>query len=226
MSTLLSLVQIIDVDWSSPEILSKIDVINCSELDGDNNTLPLHHVLANRAPASLCLAILNAYPEGAAVNSISGYPLHISTDEKFEVEAQRALLEAFPLAAQEKDGAGRLPLHLACANQSSLEVVSLLLQAYPQGAKESDRNGYGSLPLRIVMGKQPSKEVTDLLIQANPQAVQELDAGSLPLHEAVKTEASVEVVEVRSSVVCVCLSWAFPTSPSRRPFRTHSLQLY
>ena len=85
----------------------------------DPTVLPMH--LACSRVMCKKIDLLLAYDPSLA-RMVEDYskmlPLHVAcrTNDIFDMETFRRLIEAYPQAAKEKDGIGRLPLHYACAD--------------------------------------------------------------------------------------------------------------
>ena len=102
-----------------------------------------------------------------------------------DAEKVKAILQANPQAAAEKDVDGRLPLHWVAEQAAPVEVVKVLLEANPQAAAEKDR--FGCLPLHLAAEAGAPEEVARVLLEAHPQAATEKDNdGCLPHHWVVK----------------------------------------
>lgn len=83
----------------------------------------------------------------------------------------RALVDAEPLTAQQKDSYGMLPLHWACTEPHSIgeNVLMALLKAYPQGARVV--NTAEMLPLQIAIKAEAKIEWLQALLASYPDAV-------------------------------------------------------
>ena len=101
----------------------------------------------------------------------------------------RALLSAFPAAAQAKDSSGWLPLQIVTACMSGTEgaeTLQALLRVHPTAAMA--RDGQGRLPLHLVctISKRSSMQMVRLLLSAYPGALFETRIDGMTLLEAAK----------------------------------------
>jgi ankyrin repeat protein len=165
-------------------------------------------------------ALLDSYPEGAAVKDDTGWmPLHLVCRTNPDGEPLvRLLLDAHPEGATVRDRDGRLPLHWACCHRFSRmsgydsndldtealdrecardpaeSMLELLLEIYPDGVRKRERN-YGFLPLHIACASGASLGVIQRLLDAFPDAAKKQDKnGSLPVHIACRANASILVI--------------------------------
>ena len=98
-------------------------------------------------------------------------PLHMLILANPSLEAVKALLEAYPMAASEPDFHGDTPLHLAVSCPTATkELVQLLLDANPTGPSQTNREGLMPLHAAARYASQNEK-VIGLLIQTYPQAL-------------------------------------------------------
>jgi hypothetical protein len=72
-------------------------------------------------------------------------PLHEACIRQATINVVRALVDAYPFAAQCLDHSARLPLHHACFHGCSIEVIRLLVGVYPSGLVKKDV--FGKTPL-------------------------------------------------------------------------------
>lgn len=107
-------------------------------------------------------------------------------------EVLRALLDAYPAAAEEKHPQGWTPLHYA--EKLDAEALKLLLARCPKTASREVDNE-GALPLHWVAEHDAPKEVVELLLEAYPEGLSKRDGrGRVPAQLAM--EASLEVKQL------------------------------
>eukprot|EP00434_Breviolum_minutum_P003245 symbB.v1.2.002856.t1/scaffold130.1/size334612/7 len=100
----------------------------------------------------------------------------------------RALLDAYPAAAEEKHPQGWTPLHYA--EKLDAEALKLLLARCPKTASREVDNE-GALPLHWVAEHDAPKEVVELLLEAYPEGLSKRDGrGRVPAQLAM--EASLD----------------------------------
>ena len=124
--------------------------------------------------------------------------------KEFLVDITRALLRAWPEAAQEKDEDGLLPLHHALYSEffststAPTQTILAVLQAFPGAAMCPGRQH--CLPLHralcnvSALNQVGTTEVILALLNAYPEAAGIKDLGNYPLLYAVKYEHGVEVI--------------------------------
>ena len=118
--------------------------------------------------------------------------------KEFLVDITRALLRAWPEAAEEKDQEGLLPLHLAVYAEAPTQTILAVLQAFPDAAMCRGRQN--CLPLHralcslSVLNQVGTTEVILALLDAYPEAAGMKDGGNYPLLYAVKYEWNLDVV--------------------------------
>lgn len=105
-------------------------------------------------------------------------------------EVLRALLDAYPAAAEEKHPEGWTPLHYV--EKLDAAAVKLLLARCPKSApKEADNEG--ALPLHWAAEHDASKEVVQLLLEAYPEALSKRDGRGRVAAQLAEGMASEEV---------------------------------
>ena len=161
-----------------------------------NGRLPLTSSLHMGGTDDEVLALLAAYPQAAEDKQddlndsdnnpdaesetlqegdpllLSPLPLHYAIMEMRSQKVLKALLDAYPDAAKEKNPqTGNLPLHDALEDamkrQEAEEVILLLLNAYPQAAKEKMKDG--RLPIEVCAKNKASEGLMLALYKANPK---------------------------------------------------------
>lgn len=92
----------------------------------------------------MMLLLLSWWPEGAQVDSMGMYPIHMcvcqSGPSDVRLRCCTAVLKAWPKGAQVGGSGGNLPLHLAVLDASAV-AVRLFLESYPEGKAAKNRSG-------------------------------------------------------------------------------------
>jgi len=133
---------------------------------------PLHFACQRRASNKVILALLDAYPEAAAIRDKTDQymPLHhLIAEGRGSNEAIMAVLDAYPQAAREKmEDEGKvswLPAQLAVCYGREVPAVAALLSAFPEALTTKDRFGYTLVELTFGWAIGP--EVTALVVKAD-----------------------------------------------------------
>lgn len=128
-----------------------------TRIKNDRGNLPLHTAASFRAPIEATEALLEAYPEAAAItNNYGNLALHFTAWKKGPLDVERLLLRVFPEGATQKNNHGNLPLHYAAHYNAPLEVVEALYNAYPEGAHQKNNDNNTPLDLAIADGASPN----------------------------------------------------------------------
>jgi ankyrin repeat protein len=93
----------------------------------------------------------------------------------------------------------RLPLHVAVGSHRHVDLIQYLLDVYPNAAGEKDCNGDTPLALTLFSGtpRRKASENIQILVVAFSGAIKSTDyhRGQTPLHKAIASKASVEIIE-------------------------------
>lgn len=137
-------------------MLSKCQRHEC-HIKNDRGNLPLHTAASFRAPLEVAEALLEAYPEAAAIpNNYGNLALHFTAWKKGPLDVEKLLLQVHPQGAAQKNNHGNLPLHYAAHYNAPLEVVEALYLAYPEGALQKNQDNNTPLDLAIADGASPN----------------------------------------------------------------------
>jgi ankyrin repeat protein len=182
--------------WKELVLRLKKDPECATQRDGDNKLL-LHWAAEKQAGGKVVGALLNAYPDGAAVVGKGGWlPLHQAVRNyttEVGVDVVKRLLEVYSEGAEMKDQWGHLPLHWATRKGAGYKVVLALLEAYPFGAEVVDREG--KLPIHLAAGNNAGLAVVSVLLKAYPEGTTVKDRqGRLALQEAAGSQAGDDVI--------------------------------
>lgn len=133
-----------------------------ARIPNDRGNLPIHSACSFRAPLEVAEALLEAYPEGAALtNNYGNLALHFTAWKKGPVDVEKLLLKVYPEGAGKKNNHGNLPLHYAAHYNAPIEVVEALYHAYPEGALQ--KNNDNNTPLDLAIADGASANVVALL---------------------------------------------------------------
>jgi ankyrin repeat protein len=130
--------------------------------------------------------------EGRTVANV--LPLHEAVFANAPIASVKAIIDAFPGAAQELESSyQRLPLHCACRKNANPHVITLLISTYADACLAAD--SLGRLPLHYALSNGADPSVIQVLMEAHPEAARGLDQrGWTPLHVACSMGASVTVI--------------------------------
>mmetsp|Transcript_9161 Transcript_9161/g.13297 ORF Transcript_9161/g.13297 Transcript_9161/m.13297 type:complete len:220 (-) Transcript_9161:99-758(-) len=84
-------------------------------------------------------------------------PIHAAIGFEAPKRVIKALLDAYPNGAKEKDDSGMLPLHWAYGKDAEEEVLSLLTHMYPKAV--ATRDNKGRMPLEHAVANKGNKSV-------------------------------------------------------------------
>jgi hypothetical protein len=99
-------------------------------------------------------------------------PLHEACIRQATINVVRALVDAYPFAAQCLDHSARLPLHHACFHGCSIEVIRLLVGVYPSGLVKKDV--FGKTPLVLAESSSSIEDkslIMDTLIKGPAECI-------------------------------------------------------
>jgi len=170
-------------------------------VSNDSSTLPLHLAILKKRSHDVINALIDVYPEGAAVRMKrqreEKLPLSYALTSGVSDDVMLAILSAYPDAAKEKSayyyGLVMLPLHFAIRERRSHEMVKALLDAYPGAVKEITPTK--QLPLYYAIKMKASEEIIMLLANAYPQAAKKrMEDGRLPIEACAVNKASEDLM--------------------------------
>eukprot|EP00435_Cladocopium_sp_Y103_P071634 s369_g38.t1 len=161
----------------------------CPPVPMNSNLRSLLGALQQRAEFSVLKPLIT--PETAKARDIfyNLLPLFWALSYGAGAEVLRALLDAYPAAAEEKHPQGWTPLHYV--EKLDVAAVKLLLARCPSAAKEVDNEG--ALPLHWAAEHDASKEVVQLLLEAYPEALSKRDG---------RGKVAAQLAEGMASEVC------------------------
>eukprot|EP00984_Skeletonema_dohrnii_P037813 scaffold40312_cov155-Skeletonema_dohrnii-CCMP3373.AAC.1 len=167
-------------------------------VSNDSSPLPLHLAILKKRSHDVINAIIDVYPEGAAVRMKwqreEKLPLSYALTSGVSDDVVLAILSAYPDAAKEKSayyyGLVMLPLHFAIRERRSHEMVKALLDAYPGAVKETTPTK--QLPLYdAIKMKATERIILHVLVNAYPQAAKKrMEDGRLPIEACAENKAS------------------------------------
>eukprot|EP00577_Skeletonema_sp_RCC1716_P004138 CAMPEP_0113431400 /NCGR_PEP_ID=MMETSP0013_2-20120614/33564_1 /TAXON_ID=2843 ORGANISM="Skeletonema costatum, Strain 1716" /NCGR_SAMPLE_ID=MMETSP0013_2 /ASSEMBLY_ACC=CAM_ASM_000158 /LENGTH=1290 /DNA_ID=CAMNT_0000320389 /DNA_START=109 /DNA_END=3982 /DNA_ORIENTATION=- /assembly_acc=CAM_ASM_000158 len=155
-------------------------------VSNDSSTLPLHLAILKKRSHDVINALIDVYPEGAAVRMKrqreEKLPLSYALTSGVSDDVMLAILSAYPDAAKEKSDI-----------ISSHEMVKALLDAYPGAVKEITPTK--QLPLYYAIKMKASEEIIMLLANAYPQAAKKrMEDGRLPIEACAVNKASEDLM--------------------------------
>jgi len=142
--------------------------------------------------------LLNAYPQGAAVQDEHGdIALFIAIQKQLPAHWITDIVAAYPQGVKTKRHKnGELPIHVACAEGATVDTIKVLLEAYPESIRLRDHAH--NLPLHRALAHHGrlSIETRDLLLNAYPDAVTQTNQhGQLPIHLACGEHGDVNTIQ-------------------------------
>ena len=141
---------------------------------------------------SLVRALIDVDPVQARTTYGNGYPLHRAIEKYHQSDIILLILDAYPEAAKVKHSDGWYPIYKAVENKCSLEVITKLIDVYEDGLSKEYKD---DLPLHIAMNQNYDCKAILYLIEKCPlSAGKKSQCGQYPIHKAVESKLSVEVI--------------------------------
>jgi len=180
-------------------ISSHPEILLTRSQDEDNQTLL--HVIAGGVPVprKVVTKIVNTRPEAVSYTDNDGcLPLHHACSVMKQIAMVEILMDSWPEGATIPNIDGDIPLHVAAWGGVGYEnICNVLIDAHAIGA--SVPNSSGGLPMHMACCKEnASSVIVKRLMEVHKRLdidITRLDRnGNSPLHVAIKTKASHEVV--------------------------------
>jgi len=121
-------------------------------------------------------------------------PIHVALMSKAPLHVIKALITAYPLSVQKRDGNyNRYPLHFACLHNPRVETVDYIIRQYKLAI--THRDSLGRVPLHYAAFGRASVGVIDRLLLADSKGVEAADKFQwLPLHVAVRNDCQFAIL--------------------------------
>jgi ankyrin repeat protein len=174
----------------------------CAALRDALGRLPVHHA-AKRSNAAVLTAVITAHPAGVKEKGFGGkLPLHSVLADRLDVMSVRALVRAYPEAAQEFDKEGFLPLAYAMSHMPMTAEIGNLSDKEAKDISKGDSTGDSiDSPDRVGEGalklEQSLYEVLSLLLAAYPEgASHPVKSGDMPFQYALKAQCTPRILQM------------------------------
>ena len=160
-----------------------IDPTLSSEIDGDNEYLPLHYAVDHKS-TTFCKELIDAYPQSLRIESGRGMlPIHVACcygNRDDIVDTIQYMLELDPELINSEDRRRYLSIHLA-AEYGSAKSIELLLKFDPNAASNVINDGSRLiglwLPLHFACRFSTNLSTIQVLYDAYPEAIFTSDSG-------------------------------------------------
>jgi len=161
--------------------------------------LPLHYAARYSNSVAMIQELLEDYPAGSSVKTLSGEtPLQLvcsnSCSEAPSILRMLVAIDAKSVKIPKNDG--RLPFHEVVTSnklktEQQIEMFSILLSVHPEGVCVSDDRGKSCVFYTCELESQGAETLMEMIIKACPRAPQVLDLkGVLPLHRVRSLEVA------------------------------------
>ena len=138
------------------------------EVDFDENPTQLYRLIENRKTKQAIDHCINCPQEAATwIVKKEGHnvrwrilPIHIALMTKATDDLVKALLNAYPDSAKERDDQGMIPLHIAFRHSARESIINQLLDAFPGGINVKTKITKGKTPLEMTFSNKNSGSAT------------------------------------------------------------------
>ena len=122
----------------------------------------LHQVGSDLLPETLCLQLIEHFPQICKIFSHGNSLLHIICSHQESTPALvRKIIDISTESCAVRDSHGNLPIHLVNSKRYSDEIIHVLARCYPQGLRT--QNAHGQIPLMSPLIRDSSIRVRAML---------------------------------------------------------------
>lgn len=196
----------IEKHQSTKVILDLIQKFPPAAAENDMMTVrPVKKAIKNKLDSAVVIALLKEYPDAASeIDEYDRIPLHYAVSNNMALEVIQTLLVMCPEGASIPDSYSQLPLHLIVKRLGPTDIIDVIISAYPPSVITPDK--YDMTPIHHALEVDCPVEMIQQLLLADKRCAEFRMDGKLPIHLALESKKSYEIIKVILETYPKCAS--------------------